>query len=548
MRPALYYVTMPPGQMRAVLDAAAPRLPRGVAARPARHRRRRRLRRRGAAADAGAPHRPVRRAQAGGAAVPSHAGGGRPVRSRLEPAEAEALLGVEHYRRAEVGLDGAGVHRAPGRRRPWRPRNGRIPARPAALPLLRHASSTSWTTRPSCATARSVTLGRARLPVLRVSRHRRHPGAHRRRRHARGHARDGGRAQGGGAGDAARPRRRGRRGACTRCCRAAPPPTARRSRSSAPTRRAPTSSIGSPIPPSCWPRRSCARSAPAARRTGARDRSVRRLGPPDARARGEPSARAGRRRRRVLLEAVAGATLHRARAARRSAATPTIRCLSRADRSRLVVLSDAFPYIWHKRLLAGEMMRLAGDRGTIVMPHLHSSLGFNFSAGMTLTPAAYRDLFAPAQPRLFRDSDLLERHPRPHRRSICRATSRPSRPATSRRSRWSPARDAGRLPHAPAARSGRARRRAAHQPALPRRAARRDRRTLTLTFPDAGVRRGVRRRPPLPARVADARRRSAAAADAGAVRRPPTPTCAAGASCSTRRHATASVTRPANGS
>ena len=73
----------------------------------------------------------------------------------------------------------------------------------------------------------------------------------------------------------------------------------------------------------------------------------------------------------------------------------------------LVVLSDAFPYIWHKRLLAGEMLRLAGDGGTILMPHLHSSLGFNFSAGMTLTPEAYRDLFAPAQPRLFRDSDLL---------------------------------------------------------------------------------------------------------------------------------------------
>jgi uncharacterized protein YbaR (Trm112 family)/SAM-dependent methyltransferase len=73
----------------------------------------------------------------------------------------------------------------------------------------------------------------------------------------------------------------------------------------------------------------------------------------------------------------------------------------------LVVLSDAFPYIWHKRLLAGEMMRLASDRGTILMPHLHSSLGFNFSAGMTLTPAAYRDLFGPAHPWLFRDSDLL---------------------------------------------------------------------------------------------------------------------------------------------
>jgi uncharacterized protein YbaR (Trm112 family) len=73
----------------------------------------------------------------------------------------------------------------------------------------------------------------------------------------------------------------------------------------------------------------------------------------------------------------------------------------------LVVLSDAFPYIWHKRLLAGEMMRLASEKGTILMPHLHSSLGFNFSAGMTLTPAAYCDLFTPARPWLFRDSDLL---------------------------------------------------------------------------------------------------------------------------------------------
>ena len=73
----------------------------------------------------------------------------------------------------------------------------------------------------------------------------------------------------------------------------------------------------------------------------------------------------------------------------------------------LVVLSDAFPYIWHKRLLAEEMLRLAGTNGTILMPHLHSSLGFNFSAGMTLTPAAYCDLFDAGHPRLFRDSDLI---------------------------------------------------------------------------------------------------------------------------------------------
>jgi uncharacterized protein YbaR (Trm112 family)/SAM-dependent methyltransferase len=78
-----------------------------------------------------------------------------------------------------------------------------------------------------------------------------------------------------------------------------------------------------------------------------------------------------------------------------------------ADSFSTVVLFDAFPYIWHKRLLAGEMLRLAGPAGTILMPHLHSSLAFNYSAGMTLTPAAYRDLFAPLRPRLFRDTDLF---------------------------------------------------------------------------------------------------------------------------------------------
>jgi len=75
---------------------------------------------------------------------------------------------------------------------------------------------------------------------------------------------------------------------------------------------------------------------------------------------------------------------------------------------QLVVLSDAFPYIWHKRLLADEMMRLLRSAGAVVMPHLHSSLGENFSPGMTLTPASYRDLFAPLAPRLFSDAMLLD--------------------------------------------------------------------------------------------------------------------------------------------
>jgi uncharacterized protein YbaR (Trm112 family) len=72
-----------------------------------------------------------------------------------------------------------------------------------------------------------------------------------------------------------------------------------------------------------------------------------------------------------------------------------------------VVLSDAFPYIWQKRLLAEEMMRQAGERGTIVMPHLHSSLGWNYSAGMTLTPQSYASLFAALEPRLFPDEELF---------------------------------------------------------------------------------------------------------------------------------------------
>jgi hypothetical protein len=73
-----------------------------------------------------------------------------------------------------------------------------------------------------------------------------------------------------------------------------------------------------------------------------------------------------------------------------------------------VVLADAFPYVWHKRLLADEMMRLAGEDGVVVMPHLHSAAGENFSAGDTLTPEAYRRLFARRGARLFSDERLLD--------------------------------------------------------------------------------------------------------------------------------------------
>ena len=77
------------------------------------------------------------------------------------------------------------------------------------------------------------------------------------------------------------------------------------------------------------------------------------------------------------------------------------------DTFSMAVLADAFPFIWQKRLLAGEMIRLVGPDGVVVMPHLHSSRGENFTAGDTLDPEGYRDLFALHAPRLFSDERLF---------------------------------------------------------------------------------------------------------------------------------------------
>jgi uncharacterized protein YbaR (Trm112 family) len=72
-----------------------------------------------------------------------------------------------------------------------------------------------------------------------------------------------------------------------------------------------------------------------------------------------------------------------------------------------VVCSDAFHYIWTKRLLATEMMRVAGDAGAVVVTHAHNALQWNPSAGMPLPPGAYRDLFDEMAPRLFAERTLL---------------------------------------------------------------------------------------------------------------------------------------------
>jgi len=78
------------------------------------------------------------------------------------------------------------------------------------------------------------------------------------------------------------------------------------------------------------------------------------------------------------------------------------------DTFSTVLLADAFPYIWHKRMLADDMARVAGTDGLIVMPHLHSALGENYSAGDTLTPTAYQALFVGRHPRLFSDARLFD--------------------------------------------------------------------------------------------------------------------------------------------
>jgi N-acetyl-1-D-myo-inositol-2-amino-2-deoxy-alpha-D-glucopyranoside deacetylase len=104
--PALYFVTMPPGQMEAVLAAAAPRLSAGS--------RRDLLGIDDAAAFGAAAQPPTLVLHTGAfaarrlAALRCHrtqvAGG--PF-DQLSAAEAETLLAVEHYRRADIGSTGA---------------------------------------------------------------------------------------------------------------------------------------------------------------------------------------------------------------------------------------------------------------------------------------------------------------------------------------------------------------------------------------------------------------------------------------------------------
>jgi SAM-dependent methyltransferase len=74
----------------------------------------------------------------------------------------------------------------------------------------------------------------------------------------------------------------------------------------------------------------------------------------------------------------------------------------------LVVCADALHYIWPRRLAVGEMTRLAGSDGVIVVTALHNALCENASAGLPLPPAGWRNLFEEIPARLFAESAVLD--------------------------------------------------------------------------------------------------------------------------------------------
>ena len=71
--------------------------------------------------------------------------------------------------------------------------------------------------------------------------------------------------------------------------------------------------------------------------------------------------------------------------------------------------SDAFMFIWMKRLFVSELFRsVAGsERGTVLINHTHNQLVWSPSHGQALTPTGYRNLFETASPRVFGESRLF---------------------------------------------------------------------------------------------------------------------------------------------
>jgi uncharacterized protein YbaR (Trm112 family) len=71
--------------------------------------------------------------------------------------------------------------------------------------------------------------------------------------------------------------------------------------------------------------------------------------------------------------------------------------------------SDAFQYIWTKRLFVGEMARLVDGpiAGAVVINHTHNQITWSPSHGQPLSPAGYADLFETLPMRQFGEAGLF---------------------------------------------------------------------------------------------------------------------------------------------
>ena len=72
-----------------------------------------------------------------------------------------------------------------------------------------------------------------------------------------------------------------------------------------------------------------------------------------------------------------------------------------------VLCSDGLNYVWPRRLLVSEMLRLAEPRGVVMAFHMHNGLCENFSPGLPLSPSTFRSLFETWPVRLYSESAWL---------------------------------------------------------------------------------------------------------------------------------------------
>jgi hypothetical protein len=71
--------------------------------------------------------------------------------------------------------------------------------------------------------------------------------------------------------------------------------------------------------------------------------------------------------------------------------------------------SDAFQYIWTKRLFVGELTRIVDgpEAGAVVINHTHNQLVWSPSHGQPLSPSGYDRLFETLEPVTFSEARLF---------------------------------------------------------------------------------------------------------------------------------------------